>query len=203
MKSDKKKTKTKTKKTSFKKIIDTIQYTIIIFLFLIIGGVILSKFNTPLGFRLFSVLSGSMEPAISKGSLILVRPVDKYQTGDIITFRGEGDSKETVTHRIINVVEDKDNNKFGYETKGDANEDPDPELIARRRVIGKVMVKFPWLGHPVAFAQTQEGLLILIIVPGIFIIYSEVMNIKTEVKKLIKKRKSNKKEEKEEDEDKD
>ena len=47
------------------------------------------------------VLSGSMEPEIRTGSVVVIKKIDTYEIGDIVTF-GE-DTKENVptTHRII------------------------------------------------------------------------------------------------------
>ncbi len=170
--------------------IGNIIYGIFILLLVVIAGaVFLSSFNTPLKFRLFNVQSGSMEPQIHTGSIVFVMPQDDYQVQDIITYRSERSKKETVTHRVVELIEDKELNKVSYITKGDANENPDPEPIAKRRVIGKVLFFVPYLGYAIAFAQSQLGLILLIIVPGTLIIYSEVINIKKEVTRMLKKRK--------------
>lgn len=179
-----------------KNLIKVSYWVVLTALVAIAAGVALSVFNTPLGIRLFSVQSGSMVPAIPLGSLVVVEPADTYQKGDVITIKAERDPKETVTHRIVDIVEDEDLERVSYQTKGDANEDPDRELIADRRVVGKVVFNIPYLGYPIAFAQTQVGFAVLIIIPATIIIYSELMNIKKEIAKSIKGRK--KKEKKEE-----
>ncbi|OGD63880.1 signal peptidase I [Candidatus Beckwithbacteria bacterium RBG_13_42_9] len=173
---------------NFKCVFNIIYWLILLALAVIAGAVVLSRFNTPLQFRLFSVQSGSMEPNIRLGSLVVNKPQSSYQKDDMVTFRSERSVKETVTHRIIEVSEDKDLNKVQYKTKGDANEDPDPEPIPGNRVIGKVVFTIPYLGYAVAFAQTQTGLIVLVVIPATLIIYSELMNIKNEVVDIIKKR---------------
>jgi len=165
----------------------------------IAASVVLSTFNTPLGIRLFSVQSGSMEPAIPVGSLVMVRPQDSYTEGEIITVRSERSAKETVTHRIVERAEDKDIGSVSYKLKGDANEDPDPEMVPEKRVVGKVVLHIPFLGYPVGFAQSQIGFVILIIIPATIIVYSELMVIKKEFLKFFTRKKSKKnKEEKDE-----
>lgn len=136
--------------------------------------------------QLFTVRSGSMEPAISTGSLIFVRPSAEYVIGDIITVR-TGDQK-TVTHRIIEVL----STDIGpaYRTKGDNNEEADPVEIPMADIIGKTMLTVPYLGYPVAHAQTRTGFLTLIFIPALFIILSELVTIVQEVRRIFRKRRS-------------
>lgn len=140
------------------------------------------------GYRLFTVLSGSMEPEIKTGSVVLVKDESDYYIGDIITFKSEEDRNNdnpsfTTTHRLIGIEDD------GYQTKGDANDGPDGSLTDPNLVIGKVTLTSPYLGYIVNFAKTGEGLVLLIVVPATLIIYTELLNIKKELKKLITKKK--------------
>jgi signal peptidase I len=173
------------------KIIKTIFYTIlIIFLIFISGSLILTKLNTPIQYRIYSIQSGSMEPVLPLGSVIAVLPRDNYQVNDIVTFAKNDDPKNTVTHRIVDISRDEDLDSTSYRTKGDANEDPDRELLRSERVVGKVLFHLPYLGYLVAFAQTQIGLIIMIIIPATLIVYSEVVNIGREIKLVFAKRKN-------------
>jgi signal peptidase len=89
------------------------------------------------GFQLFSVESGSMEPTLPVGSLILSRvPKDpgSLAGGDIVTFKTL--SGFVVTHRIIEVLPNADGTA-AYRTKGDnPRNSPDQELLTEDRVIG-------------------------------------------------------------------
>lgn len=147
---------------------------------------VLSTFDTPVNVRVFSVLSGSMEPEISTGALVAVVPQDSYQSGDIITVNLEG-TQETVTHRIVEVTDET-----FYQLKGDANEGADPNLVSQDQVVGKVVLGIPYLGRMISFVQTQQGFLLLIVIPGVILVYSELMNIKKEAQRLIKERKKRK-----------
>lgn len=172
------------------KILSAIFYfLILVFILLMAGSLVLNKLNTPIKYRLFSVQSGSMEPAIPIGSLVVIAPVETYQKDDIINFRDEGNSNRTVTHRIVNISRDEDLNTTSYRTKGDANEDPDLELIRSERVNGKLIFHLPYLGYPVAFAQTQTGFITLVIIPATLIIYTELLNIKNEISAMFAKKK--------------
>jgi len=179
-----------------KTIITIFYWLVLLFLAAMAGSLVLSRFDTPLKYRLFSVQSGSMEPAIGLGSVVVVIPQESYGKDDVITFRSERSAKETNTHRVVEVLEDKDLNRIEYRTKGDANEDPDSEPIPLRRVVGKVVFSVPYLGYPISFAQTQTGLIVLVVIPATLIAYSELISIKNEIALLIKHRQENKKVEK-------
>lgn len=171
------------------KIISTIFYTILFLLLTTMAAsLVLTKLNMPLQIKLYSVLSGSMEPRIPLGSVILVVPSKEYKAGDVITFGAETDRTKTVTHRIVDVSRDIDLGKVSYRTKGDANDSVDMELIDSGRVIGKVVFHLPLLGYAVAFAQTQMGLILLIIIPATIIIYSELVSIGQELKRMFAKK---------------
>ena len=140
----------------------------------------------PRAIQLFSVRSGSMEPTVPTGSLIFVRPAAGYANGDIITVR-TGDEK-TVTHRIIEVL----NTDIGpaFRTKGDNNEEADPVEIALADIIGKTVLTVPYLGYPVAYAQTRTGFVTLILFPAVLIILSELVSIVREARRLLRKRRA-------------
>ena len=171
------------------KIIANILYALVFaFLILIAASLVLTRFKTPIQYKIFSVQSGSMSPTILTGNLVVVMPQQDYQVNDVVTIRGENDPKVSVTHRIVEISEDKDLKLTSYRTKGDANNAPDPELVRKERVIGKAMFQIPYLGYVIAFAQTQTGLILLIIIPATLIIYSELLNIKNEVQKMFGKK---------------
>lgn len=121
-----------------------IYYTFIAFIGTITLLLIASVFPIAGNFKVLSVLSGSMEPAIRVGSLVIVRPSAEYKINDIITFPSPEDPNILVTHRIIGIQTIE--NRIFYITQGDANEEPDPDLIAKDDVIGKVLFTIPFLG---------------------------------------------------------
>lgn len=53
-------------------------------------------------------MSGSMEPTIPTGSLIISKPVAQYQVGDIVTFKSPNakNSLDRTTHRIYDIYSD-------------------------------------------------------------------------------------------------
>lgn len=183
-----------TKKTEEKsKIVKiwTIAINVILTLFFLIG-ILIAASLIPLknNYRIMSVMSGSMEPALQTGSLIVIKPVSEYKERDIITFQSSNKKNDYTTHRLIKV-EDKDDQKI-YITKGDANKESDTEQIARDKIIGKKLFSIPFLGYILGYIKTLPGLMIIIIVPAVIIIYEEVNKIKSEAKKMIEKRRLSK-----------
>ena len=94
------------------------------------------------GYRPLVVLSGSMEPSVPVGSLLIINTRDKdAEAGDIVTYSVKSGSDELyVTHRVIEVADDG-----GFLTKGDANETPDG-YIGSDRVVGSFVFSIPYLG---------------------------------------------------------
>ena len=92
--------------------------------------------------RLLVVVSGSMEPAIPVGSLIVVRERDEYVAGEVISFVSS--NKAIITHRILRV--ETSGGKIKYITKGDRNEEEDRKPVYYEKVAGKVTNVIPKLG---------------------------------------------------------
>ena len=128
--------------------------------------------------RYLVVMSGSMEPSLRVGSVVVVREgeVNPLREGDIICFR-RGSS--LVTHRIYEVF---DNGEF--RTKGDVNEEPDGWVVRREDVVGKVMFVVPYLGYLGHLVRTPIGFVGLIIIPAALIIVNEARNILKQAKRV-------------------
>jgi len=123
------------------------------------------------------VYTGSMEPAIPVGGIVVIKPVDPetLRIGDVICFRLS--EPTSITHRIINITEE------GFITKGDANEDPDTWIVKNENVIGKAVFTVPFIGYLGYLARTPIGFLLLIVIPASIIIIMEIRNIIKELKR--------------------
>ena len=174
------------------KIVHALIWTVLILFLLLVGTTFLP---IPGNYKAFTVQSGSMEPKIKVGSLIFSKPAGDYNVGDIVTFQAQG-GKTTVTHRVM-----EKNTRDGaveFVTKGDANEDLDPDAIKKENIIGKTFLILPWIGYPIGYAKTKIGFILLILIPSIIIIYEELRKIGLEFKKKLKiKDKENNEEESE------
>ena len=123
------------------------------------------------GLQVFTVLSGSMEPAYHVGALIYVKDVDYRQLrpGDVITFMLDEDT--VATHRIVDVVPDeKDPEILRYRTKGDANDVADGTLVHYRNVIGSPVFTIPYLGYFADYIQTPPGIYVAVSVGAILLL---------------------------------
>lgn len=161
--------------------------TILVLLVLLGIFVVFSFIPFPGNYKVFTVMSGSMAPAIGTGSIVFVKPMGDYNTGDVVTRRTT-DPKVTITHRIVSKEEIQ--GQIAFETKGDANDSPDGEKFTKEGIVGKSIVTIPFLGYPVAYAKTTPGLILLIIIPAIIIIYDEMNKIKSEIQKKLRYRKA-------------
>ena len=170
------------------KIFRTIYYVFITFIVAIACLLIVSTFPITGNIKVMVVQSGSMAPAIKIGSIVVVKPVEDYKIGDVISFGEATRIKAPTTHRVydIKVVEGEPY----YITKGDANNAPDQREVSKREIIGKVLFSVPYLGYAVDFAQKPLGFALIIIVPAALIIFDEVKKIWQEVK--LKKSKTEK-----------
>lgn len=99
-----------------------------------------------LPFKTYAVMSGSMEPTIHVGSLVVLGPVysSDLKVGDVITFDPPGYGSELVTHRIISITQGPDGPVF--QTKGDANGAPDAWQIQEGGRGYRVLFSIPYLG---------------------------------------------------------
>jgi signal peptidase len=163
-------------------------YTIFVSLMLGVAGLLVgSMLPIPGNIELKIVKSGSMEPNIPTGSLVVVKPMSNYGIGDVITFGADTKTEIPTTHRIISFEADG-TGRTAFRTKGDANEDPDADAVQRNEVIGRVAFHLPYVGFVLDFARQPLGFALLIGVPAALVIVEEVITIVKELKTGVRKR---------------
>ena len=148
--------------------------------------------NYSYGYKLAVIQSGSMQPALDKGSLILLKKQKNYKKGDIITYRYKIEESSTTTHRIIEEKEATISGLIRYVTQGDANPTADDLETIKPLILGKVIFNVNHLGNLILFSKTIEGLAILVIIPATIIVYSELLHLKNDFTEIIKKKKQKK-----------
>ena len=161
-------------------------------------------------FSLYTILSPSMEPNINVYDVIFDVNVDspeKIKEGDVITFTSTATLTRgmTITHRVVQVIQDE--NGYSYMTKGDNNLANDGAAVPYENVLGKVLFRIPKLGRVQEFLGTRGGWLIVVVIPALIIIISDILKIfrlKTaknqvenyEQKELVKKKEEQERKEK-------
>lgn len=185
------------------KIMNIFQNIILILSFLlcifVVGQRLVFKDSGIFGFRLFTIVTGSMSPELDIGEVILVKEtnLDKLKKGNLITYRGmSGDYKDKiVTHKIVDIKEE--NNQKIFYTKGIKNLSEDPAVYGEQ-VYGKVIYKPLILSLLSKIVRNKFGFILLILIPLIAILIYEMISLRKE----IKEDKDNKKEIKKEYEEK-
>lgn len=160
-----------------------IGYFVIITVLVIIAATVLASIlPIPGKLEIKIVQSGSMEPTIKTGSIVIIRPASAYKAGDIVTFGKDTKAEVPTTHRI--VADRVENGVLYYTTKGDANEDNDTKEIKKEEIVGKVIFSVPFMGYVIDFAKRPAGFAIIIGLPAACVIYDEVKKIFVEIKKI-------------------
>lgn len=96
----------------------------------------------------YTVLTRSMEPTMTPGTMVVVRPVDpgSIEAGDVITYQLRSGSAEVVTHRVVAVEADEAGEPVFF-TQGDANDGRDPDPVLAVQVRGALWYSVPHVGH--------------------------------------------------------
>ena len=164
------------------------------FYYLFIAGIVgiallmvTSIFPIPGNIQIKVVLSGSMEPAIPVGSVIVIKPAESYTVGDIVTYGKDTKTNIPTTHRIVDMR--IEGGETFFKTQGDANEDPDMSEQKEGAITGKMLITIPFLGYLIDFAKQPIGFILLVIIPAMCIMIDEIRKIWVEMKKIKKEKK--------------
>lgn len=170
-----------------------------------------------LGYRVFTIATGSMEPVYNINDVILVKDTDPstLKKGDDIAYLGNRDAVKglIVTHRIIRIETFSDG-KVHYTLKGVNNKYEDPS-ITEDQILGKVVGKLPVVNFINHVVKNIYGFFFLVFCPLVLVIFLEIADtiidmklekneirlIEKEDKKKNKKEKSSNNEELDEDVD--
>lgn len=135
----------------------------------------LSFFN----FRMFTVVTGSMEPKYNVGDVLISKKVkpSEIKIGDAISYEGiRGDVKgKVITHEVIGYSKDE-NGKYLFKAKGLKNIVQDP-IVSEDQIFGVIVYKIFTLSILAKIIQTNIGFYLLIIIPLMYVIISEVINL--------------------------
>jgi signal peptidase I len=110
-----------------------------------------------LGYRPVVVVSGSMEPSISVGDVVLYERGGDTEVGpgSVVIFADPKVDGGTLIHRVTDV----DPVTGDLRTKGDANASADSGVVTANDMIGVGRILVPYVGLPAAWLQTGRPLL--------------------------------------------
>ncbi len=202
-----------TRKDIGKKIWNIVSTVLVVFVVLIAVFLMGSRI---IGFRVFNVISGSMEPTYSVGDLIYVKEIypgeikttsqrvekierieamidsGELKVGDAITFV-MNDNLVVATHKIIEI----DREERCFRTQGEANETADAAPVKYENLIGKPYFAIPLVGYLSDAIQNPPGIYIAIITVAILVVVVFLPDVLTLIKRLSKKKKTGEEEESE------
>ena len=148
----------KTKKSVGDRILSIV--TTVLVALIVIAAVMLMGARV-VGLQVYTIVSGSMEPTYYAGDLIYVKKVaaEEIKVGEPVTFILNEDLV-VATHRVTEI--DYENQRF-Y-TKGDNNQIADINPVHFKNLIGKPVLRIPYLGYLSKWVQSPPGLYIAIAV---------------------------------------
>lgn len=160
-----------------------------------------------LGYRVFTIATGSMEPVYNIDDVILVKDIDSstLKKGDDIAYLGNRDAVKglIVTHRIIRIETFSDG-KVHYTLKGVNNKYEDPS-ITEDQILGKVVGKLPVVNFINHVVKNIYGFFFLVFCPLVLVIFLEIADTiidmkleKNEIRLIEKEDKKSKKKNKKE-----
>lgn len=148
------------------------------------------------GFSVFRVVTGSMEPNIPVGSLLLSKetPISQIETEDVVCFvsKEPATAGKVITHRVVSIIQ-KTDGTIVLETKGDANLSADRRYVTAENLVGRVIL-FTKEGNLMAgvveFLSSEVGFLLCVLFPILlvagFILRGCVRNIRKEMDTVVK-----------------
>jgi signal peptidase I len=113
------------------------------------------------------IYGSSMEPTLQSGSLMMIDPIEPkdVKVGDIIVYNVPKSIQDyynyppVVSHRVVSVTTTP---ALSFRTKGD-NTGEDPFGIGPNDIRGTVGKQIPYVGLPLLFFQSQQGMIFAII----------------------------------------
>ena len=107
----------------------------------------------PFGYGTAVVMSGSMEPTLSVGDMVVIRQEETYATGDVVVYQSRD---SLVIHRIVSIGEDL------FTARGDAN-NTDDDPIALRYIKGRLVMAVPFVGKLLQVLKSTPVVLVILV----------------------------------------
>ena len=129
------------------------------------------------GFKIFTVITGSMIPVYEIGDILIAKEVllEEIKVDDDIVYQGKMGSykNKTITHRVISIRQQEDGN-YSIVTKGVANRGQDP-AIDQTQVYGKVIGHISIINYILKFISNIYA---WILIPVVWLVRKNIKKIK-------------------------
>lgn len=124
----------------------------------------------------YVIETGSMQPGLPPGTLVVVRPVDpgRLAPGSVITYQLRSGKPEVVTHRVVAQGFDTTGG-LRFRTQGDANNTADAAWVRPAQIKGEQWYAVPLLGHLTTLLTGAQRELLLTLVVAFLLGYAAVM----------------------------
>ncbi|WP_292809951.1 signal peptidase I [Microbacterium sp.] len=121
----------------------------------------------------YTILGGSMDPAIPLGSLVVVQPreFDEVRVGDVVTFQLESGKSPVATHRVVGEGRAGDGERV-LVTQGDANDAADLEPVRAPQLRGVLLYSIPLLGWMNVLISGELRAWVLPLASGALLVYA-------------------------------
>jgi signal peptidase I len=137
-----------------------------IWLWFVAGCLLVTIIPMLFGWRPYVIQSGSMQPRIKVGDIVIASPNHDPQQllGHVTVFQDPDFPDRVKTHRVIRIAKDG-----RLVTKGDANPtaDSQPVRLVKVQGIGRLMVRYA--GLPLVWAHTGKWLYLLLFVVSLYL----------------------------------
>ena len=141
----------------------TAWYLLLLLVIILAIRAVAYKQTDVMGYRVHLVLSGSMEPTIDAGDIVISKPVkdsEEIKEGDVIAFKEDG---MDVIHRVTKVYTNYDGTHL-YRTQGDNNNTEDRGLLSNDKVIGKFAFRVKNMAKAVLWVQNNIVIVLIFLV---------------------------------------
>lgn len=162
-------------------------FTILIIVVVMVGFYFVDQYRSvksgtpraPL-FGAYVIISPSMVPNINVLDAVVTMRVDadSLKKNDVITFISNDPTHSgiTITHRIVGIKK-TESGGYAYRTKGDNNNVEDKTLVSYDDVIGKVILRIPYIGYLQQLLLSRFGWLLVIVIPCLLIVSSDIVKL--------------------------
>jgi signal peptidase len=124
----------------------------------------------------YVVLTGSMQPRMPPGTLVVVRPVKPADIGigSVVTYQLKSGKPAVVTHRVVAMGFDGKGRRL-FHTQGDANNAPDAKWVRPVQIRGERWYWVRYLGYVTTYITGGQRHIALVATVTFLLGYAAVM----------------------------